>query len=707
MKHQVDFDLSHFGEDSEDYSYLEQAIQNITQNNNQNLEAMRNEKWFNRIFNLITLSNKKSIKVSEQITSIAQAQDILIEILKRLSNTDTKIDNMVLENSKNIERLYGYTEILTRKVKQLLNKVIAGIDEELNINDLNDEEKIILSSLLTHVASTYVHTSEDQKEFADKTLRYLGVNNSSIEIENAIESLDSTSKRKVLLQILLEYGFLYNKDFDFKEEFEEIIDYFDFGNKTIKSLKSKIEDIYHLRGIDGFTWFINYEDNYNDYFEFEIEKTEETVFENDKQLIENKYGIKTDETLREEIIEDLEIPYGETLKYENCKLSIKGEIRIEGNLLLKNSSINLVEGFETIKVNEGRVNIINCDFNSPILKKDEDDKEETIFLTSFKYKDIFDTYTSNIYIEGCLFDISIPFNSHDCGSFISIKKSKFTKILGEEIFINSEKLFMEECVFENQFVSKEKIQEEINSNNVFKDEEEIDVIKNYFYQPVFESDVIEIKNSTFNTIYNVFYSYESLKDYNSNYTDCTNIYDGLEHMVNVQNTDFYNCEKIFRGNVNGLLLDSKFENCNIIFMNTNGCEVKDCLFDNVVNFAEIASGLKISDCKFQNANFNEKYPLGNLPQGYIGFSVFKESESSEIRRCIFENINLEDNYLVKVKLIEKPYKYFSINVTENKIINVNSNNEDIFKLDDEYQHKLTRRYIYKSVGYASNNIFES
>lgn len=693
MKYQVSFDLSTFGENNEDYQYLEEAIHKVTKDNKQNLDVMRQEKWFKRVFDMVTFSNKKSIRMSEQISSVAQAQDILIEILKRLSNTDAKIDEMILNNTKNIESLYDYTEVLALKVKQLLNKVISGIDKELNINDLNNNEKIILSSILQEAATTFNETSQDQKEFADKTLRYLGVSNSDVEVEKAIESIDSTSTKKVILQILLEYGFLSNKDFVLNNEFENLVDYFDFGNKTVRSIKEKIKEIYNLRGIEGFTWFTNFEEEYTNYFDFELDNKEEIVVEDSDAI--SSYGVKNLESLEEVIIEkEIEIPYGETLKYNNSRLIIKDKIIVKGELIITNSFIDITEDFKAIKVEEGKVLINQSNVVSPVLYENEDVVPS--FMDNNDYRAMFHTYEANITIERSVFDIGISFNKSDYDSLINIKNTQFLNILGETAYINCKNLFVENSEFLRQFITAETIKEHIESYD--NDE--------YYYTAIFKSEIVEGKNNIFKEIYRIFENSERISDSNSKYYNCKEIYNNADDSASIQNVIFENCESIFLSINNGILLNLNFSNCKAILTGVTNTEIKECVFNRTIYIVNASHGLKFSECIFKDITFIEPNRISSLKQGLMDFSVFKKNEPSEISRCTFKNINLEDNYLVTTSIIEKPSKYFFISVVDNKFININSNNDDIIKLWDEYQQKLTRRWVTESVGIERDNIVE-
>ncbi|WP_353463093.1 hypothetical protein PYH58_00520 [Mammaliicoccus sciuri] len=248
-QYEVDFNIESFGNDENDIQYLKTAIDNLTNESEKQFQTIKNEKWFTRIIDLATLSNKKDIRMSQQISNIAQAQDILIELLKRLSATDVKIDNMLLNSMNQIEQLYNHTEKLALKVVDLKEQMIYGINQSKNINDLKDIEKTVLYNLLQEASKTFENTTVEQQQFADSLFRYLQLEHSTVNLSESINQLDSIAIKKVLLQLLLEYGFLNSNNFNFNSGFQEIVEMFDFGNRTINELKDTIQNIYQLRGV--------------------------------------------------------------------------------------------------------------------------------------------------------------------------------------------------------------------------------------------------------------------------------------------------------------------------------------------------------------------------------------------------------------------------------------------------------------------------
>ena len=99
-------DKGAFAGKQEDYDLIKKALDELTSKSQEQFEEMKKETWFNRLFDMLTFSNKKEIRVAEKITTIAQAQQVFIEMLMRLSVDDKRISQMVVQCQKNIHSLF-------------------------------------------------------------------------------------------------------------------------------------------------------------------------------------------------------------------------------------------------------------------------------------------------------------------------------------------------------------------------------------------------------------------------------------------------------------------------------------------------------------------------------------------------------------------------------------------------------------------------
>ncbi|HCT5275630.1 TPA: hypothetical protein OT054_002763, partial [Staphylococcus aureus] len=389
----VDFNIESFGKDENDIQYLKTAIENLSNESEKQFQNIKDEKWFTRIIDLATLSNKKNIRMSQQISNIAQAQDILIELLKRLSATDVKIDNMLLNSMNQIEQLYNHTEKLALKVTDLKEQMIYGINQSKNINDLKDIEKKVLYSLFQEASKTFENTSTEQQQFADNLFRYLQIEYSSINLTESIYQLDSVAIKKILLQLLLEYGFLNNNNFKVNNGFEEIVEMFDFGNKTINEIKDTIQNIYQLRGIEGFSWFNPVPKEHEYFIDLEIE---EYLDQESEAFIEREPF--TLETI-------LVINQNETKVIKNKIINLSSIITVKGRLQFENCEININDNFVPISLQSGTLEFINCHVkaisNKEFLIESDNICEISIINSNFKTTTAICNDKNNLIISNC------------------------------------------------------------------------------------------------------------------------------------------------------------------------------------------------------------------------------------------------------------------------------------------------------------------
>lgn len=249
-KEQCSLQPNYYGS-SCDFQDLQSAVQQLTTKSDAQFEELKNEKWFHRIFNMVVCPRKNNIRMAEQITSLAQAQGILIEILVRLADQDANIAGMVMQSQSDIRALAQNSAYLQERL-YLLEDKSYGIKENENLKDLNSQQRNILSGCLNEASKLYAMPSNEQRLYANELLNYLNADAQVTNLEDALDDLEDNAKRKIL-SCIITYMYLYDHTAESMEqdEQEDFIDLFDLGRKTIKSLKQQTVDTYRLRGVDG------------------------------------------------------------------------------------------------------------------------------------------------------------------------------------------------------------------------------------------------------------------------------------------------------------------------------------------------------------------------------------------------------------------------------------------------------------------------
>lgn len=339
-KEQCSLQPNYYGS-SCDFQDLQSAVQQLTTKSDEQFEELKNEKWFHRIFNMVVCPRKNNIRMAEQITSLAQAQGILIEILVRLADQDANIAGMVMQSQSDIRALAQNSAYLQERL-YLLEDKSYGIKENENLKDLNGQQRNILSGCLNDASKLYAMPSNEQRLYANELLNYLQADARVENLEDALDDLEDNTKRKIL-SCIITYMYLYDHTTESMEqdEQEDFIDLFDLGRKTIKSLKQQTVDTYRLRGVDGCI---------DRYITAPIEITEETPFE--VELPEPKAAEGASEAQAEE--------NGEEAIDTNTsreKLVLSGSIQNDGETVYKNKDIHFSSAIMNCK---GTVRFINC-----------------------------------------------------------------------------------------------------------------------------------------------------------------------------------------------------------------------------------------------------------------------------------------------------------------------------------------------------------
>jgi len=287
---QIDYKYYESGQCS--FDDLKEATGKLTVATQSQFQEIKNEKWFNRVFNMVTFSKKNDIRMADQVGNVAQAQQIMMEILMRLSGRDSKISDLVSESFEKIKRLSENDVLLAKKLKQLENSCL-GISKQTDIDELSEAERQILGGLFYDLINNFDEISEQQRHYANAILNYLEVEAQNIDIRQAIESLNNIDRKRKMLTCCMEYGYLNQFNFDYIDSFEDMINDFDFGNKTIKLIKDGIIATNNLRGVNGFIDKYGYDETLEFGEEFVVE-FEDDDLEELKDIDNKDQGIKNE-----------------------------------------------------------------------------------------------------------------------------------------------------------------------------------------------------------------------------------------------------------------------------------------------------------------------------------------------------------------------------------------------------------------------------
>jgi len=356
---QLNIDLEYFDKEV-DFSDLKEATNRLTSASESQFAQIQNETWYNRVFDAVTFSKKKEKRLAANISNLAQAQQVLMELLIRLSTRDTKIAALVEDSFDKIAELSAQNVKIAGAVKILRDRCILGLEKSSDIGDLSVINKEILAGILLLVTERLNALSEAQQKYNDAVLRYINIiDPQHIDLAKTLNEVGEVSIRRKMLVCAMELAFLGDLSFDFVDSFSDIIDEFDFGGKTIRDIKASIQKSYKLRGVDGFYNKYGHMDyEISDTFVLDIGhvvKVEDIEKQNQQDATSNVMSHDQSKVIRAQrtpmiIDTPFTVHNGEVKIISDKDITISAQITVHGTLEFSNCEIN-AKTF--VKTNDG------------------------------------------------------------------------------------------------------------------------------------------------------------------------------------------------------------------------------------------------------------------------------------------------------------------------------------------------------------------
>lgn len=257
--HELILDTSGASKNERILDDVRQAITRLSTASEEQFQEIKKEKWFHRLWDMVTLSSKKEIRMAEQITTLAQAQEGLIKILVILSAQNQEISDLVRENFAAVKKLQKNDIYLLNRLKDLENEVY-GFRKAVKIAELSPLNKKWLNSCLYYLSQKFEYPSERQKEYANAVLSLVdnddcrtdGVDNTEAALERNLRKIEPAAKECILM-CCCEYIYLnrQNEDDFIGDICKDIIKKLDVGQQTVVTTERMVIDAERLRGAKG------------------------------------------------------------------------------------------------------------------------------------------------------------------------------------------------------------------------------------------------------------------------------------------------------------------------------------------------------------------------------------------------------------------------------------------------------------------------
>lgn len=654
MREELIIDKNCIEGNQEQYDSLAEAIKKLSTTSEEQFASIKKEKWFNRVFDMVTFSQKGKKRLAEQIGTVSQAQQVLMELLLRLSAQDASIARLVETSFEDISRLQDQDVYMLNRIKKLEN-ISLGIRPDMDIMELNESEKSILSAAIYFLGENSEDVTDMQKRYANSVIRYIGVD---VQMDNPlsrIESISTDSKRKIYA-CCLEFVFLATESFSSEEVFEDFFAEFDLGTKTINMIKKQISALYKARGVEGI--ISKYEDSLyetiDDVFYCDFDE-EEFSFEEMKKQNHDEY-----------IKDIVRVSKDEETVYKNKNIHIEAYIRCEGILRFENCVIyyNEPDNSDEILLDSGaRIEMTNCE----VICKGLDKKH---FISS---KEGCDCFFENVRFVDCAYFLEAKIlndlHFNNCSLFncfadfvsVSLKENADCTISNCHIYQDELKPFYSPILQDwgkvlfsvasrndepsIQFIENEIIEGE-KFHSIAGDYHGYDSFLAYF-----KSRTAIVMKSHFSNLSGPIIAGKLIECSFSDCIDCIKAehYYGTEidYVYEIEKCVFSKCTRIVEADENTIINNCQFINC---YNTMIGVGISSC------------SSIEISHCHFKDIVLDEEISDAQaLYKGLISSAIFfrrgknKDSKISIIRKCIFEGVTANACFLIASDGFEKPH----------------------------------------------------
>lgn len=603
---------------------------------------LKNEKWYKHLLNAITFGADGKKKVIKNIRSLSKLQTIFMKVYcENYKGLDAQLNEIIDNLSKTNE-----------SVKKLYINYILGIRPQHSVLELSVSEQDILLLLLCSYLSNG-DNEENLKKYRGSVAKKIGRGLPQRDFKP--EMLETVKSGEIFYRCIVEMCAIDGglDDFSVPDNIYEAIEYISISSKTKREIEKNVYDELNAFGLDYLV--AKYGVAENEILGDDIEMVEES------EIKEENLDKGDVELSEENITSILQIKKGENKVYINKKVHISTYINCEGNLEFNNCIIyyNETDARNEITIKKGgNISISNSivvcmgfDENPFIICK-EDNKvfiENTSFIDCsyfLKMKDGYSFTIKNCKMENCL-DKFLDIYIKNSGTADIRNNVIEQKDVSEIYFTDLEKIFKHSLISVSAYGDK---------NIMFSE------------NVIYEEDAFQKIISKLDRYYGGFKYIDAMGMIIQN---CS--FHGLSSgmvVSSIRECKFENCtkyivlEKDWIDFVDPVVDNCVFINCTNVIKADDNTKITNCQFvscyDKIITAKSYWGGICVEFCQFNNI---KNLPSNNCIEGLeqegssIIFKRAKDSKSNAnyLKKCIFDGISINKNFLIAASGYEKPY----------------------------------------------------
>lgn len=631
---------------------LLEAADKIFTTQEKDFEKIKNEKWYKKLFHAITLNRDGKKYVVRGISSLAKLQQLFIGIyVKNYKKTHEQLDEVIERVTKNSD-----------VIKKIYGMFVLQFDEQKGLETLTSQDKEILAVFLGEYRDENGSVPKKVQEYNRGVLSALNVKVPAGNLGNhQIRKLEAP---KVVYRCFMEQcavdGTIDTQEWTDKI-YEDLKD-FEISENTKAEIKKAVKNEVEIGGIEYL--IIKYsKDNagiLDTDFEVDLEGSVNSDQDStDRYETTDEREIENMEEMSDEIIKSiLQIRSGETKLFTNKNIHISAYINCEGSLEIDHCVLyyNESEAGDEITLAKGaRLHISN----SLVICKGYD---ENFFITC-------NEDTSISFENSTFVDCSYMLKAKDGANIIINKcelKNCYEKFI--DVYLKTDNT----CNISGNLITENDLSTfNQKKDKDFRDVEMMIISSSHDKQTIIcentinEDDSIKVAGITDERLNRICY----FNAPGAVISNCTFI--GLTEAVRaaeIRECKFVNCLEaimIYRFRDKESIVDNCiFEKCTEVITLYTNTKVSNCQFiscyNRLINAPYYSGGNnRIEFCQFINTCNNlDDSKASNCLYGTscITLRRGKESDASVncIKKCIFDGVNMEDNFLIAAYGSEKP-----------------------------------------------------
>ena len=207
---------------------LIEAANNICADSQQDFQALKDTKWYKRLWNLITFSKDNEKKLARGVANLAKLQEIVMKALLLLVGHSAETAEIAKQNSITLDELSK--KLVVTKNAQMgiireLERIKSGVATSLSFEEISSDTKLIIVNALFALAEAIPQKTPLSQEYLSAMMRAAHCTSSDIQDGIDFEYMGNfkTKESQLVYSIAMEYVFLTTGGFECDSEIIECI----------------------------------------------------------------------------------------------------------------------------------------------------------------------------------------------------------------------------------------------------------------------------------------------------------------------------------------------------------------------------------------------------------------------------------------------------------------------------------------------------